>query len=178
MDNELLEYMQTLYQDVYGMQPDNGTVSHEFFKAAMYSKRGKDTNWAKHATAVYTKMIANAAKKTWKLQPPCLPKQLRGLVDEVAAALQALRESKCSNLSAATEPSTMMGSASSSVQAITPPQPTSGPVKSPEQTSHDLQATFREVVATAKGLYSLQSQTVAVLEDAYVFFQFPKFLAY
>jgi hypothetical protein len=70
----------------------------------MYSKGGNPTKWAKHAAGVYSKRVANTTKNPWKLQPPCLSKQLQRLVDKVVAIM----EDNCSNKSPTPWPSEVM----------------------------------------------------------------------
>ena len=80
-----------MYHGVYGIKHDNGTISHEFFRAAMYTKTDKSVNWEKHAETLFNRRIANAIKNPWKLQPSCVAGQLQRIVNEVATAMQAIQ---------------------------------------------------------------------------------------
>ena len=88
---KIVEFLSSMYHSVYGQKPNNGTISHEFFRAAMYTKARDLVNWAKHAKTLFSRRIANAIKNPWKLQPPCLASQVQGIINEVAATMQAIR---------------------------------------------------------------------------------------
>ena len=62
VDNEIAEYLSMLWTSVYGHKIDNGSVSHELYRVAMYSKGSNPSKWTKHAVAVYSKKISNAAR--------------------------------------------------------------------------------------------------------------------
>ena len=95
VDAEIVQYMSTLFAAAHAQKSNNGSILHELFRATMYSKGGNPTKWAKHVAGVYSKKVTNATKNPWKLQPPCLSKQLQGLVDKVVAIMEDI----CSNKS-------------------------------------------------------------------------------
>ena len=139
--------MSVLWTAVYGQKPDNGSISHEFYRAAMYSKGGNPTKWTKHAATVYRRRISNAARNPWKLQPPCLSKKLQGLVDEVGAAMEHIHGHK----SPTPEPSaTVLGKPSLA-------QRTTHVLAAP----HDAQVSVRHTVAAARRNLSVAKSTAS-----------------
>jgi hypothetical protein len=155
VDSEIIEYLSTLWTAVYGQKPDNGSISYEFYRAAMYSKGGNPTKWAKHAAAVYRRRISNAARNSWKLQPPCLLKQLQGLVDEVAAAMEHIRGNK----SPTPGPfAIVLGKPSLAQRTMTP-------VLAAEITAHDAQAAVQHTVAAARRNLSIAKSIASRAQD-------------
>lgn len=158
VDDEITEFLSTLWTAVYGQKPDNGSISHEFYRAAMYSKGGNPTKWAKHAAAIYRRRIANAARNPWKLQPPCLSKQLQGLVDEVAAAMEHIR----GHNSPTPRPSALVLGNPSIAQGTTTP---TTPVIAAQITAHDAQVSVRHTVAAARRNLSMAKSTATRAQD-------------
>lgn len=89
------EQYESLYCRVYGNKPDNGVLANFFLRAATYYfDEGKVVDWAALALEVHKKRFENRLLNPMKLMPPCLTKQVQGMVDEFVLTLSGFPKIK------------------------------------------------------------------------------------
>lgn len=87
-NDTISEKYEPLYTRVYGNKSDNGSLANFFLRAATYYfEENKLVDWAAQAMEINKKRFSNPNLNPQKLMPPCLTKQVQGLVDEFASVL-------------------------------------------------------------------------------------------